>query len=288
MSKKEVKAVDVLNLQSKEVRYLVAYMITNSKTDAYKFIQEPSAQSTEASIRAMASAYSKKPAVEQLEPVIRKMFIQAATKLLNQDGYTILNPKQSTEYAVMKLTNETKSVKTETSSKAETKHCAINPEANTEKGGNETNNNIDRTETSSESQERTEANRTEKVYDKGKDGDVNYRENRNGEEGKDGEDRKDGEGIDSEPAPQLFLPDSDLPDLDLSNKDDLLKELQIRYKGERDPKVKNEIAKMIIDVQQMKKQDIVEQGKVQKVMYLPLRKCEHCPELHATLLRQIE
>ena len=60
----------------------------------------------------------------------------------------------------------------------------------------------------------------------------------------------------------------------------MLKELIRRYsvKG-LDEKIKNDISKMIMDVQNMKKSEI-QDDKQQKQYYLPLRKCPKCPELH--------
>ena len=67
--------------------------------------------------------------------------------------------------------------------------------------------------------------------------------------------------------------------LDLSNKDELLKELNKRYNATFDDKIKNDIAKMIIDVNNMKKAEI-QDDKQQKQYYLPLRMCSDCPSLH--------
>ena len=67
--------------------------------------------------------------------------------------------------------------------------------------------------------------------------------------------------------------------LDLSNKDELLKELNRRYNATFDDKIKNDIAKMIIDVNNMKKAEIQEDKQL-KHYYLPLRKCSDCPNLH--------
>lgn len=67
--------------------------------------------------------------------------------------------------------------------------------------------------------------------------------------------------------------------LDLSNKDELLKELNKRYNATFDDKIKNDIAKMIIDVNNMKKAEI-QDDKQPKQYYLPLRMCSECPNLH--------
>lgn len=67
--------------------------------------------------------------------------------------------------------------------------------------------------------------------------------------------------------------------LDLSNKDELLKELNKRYNATFDDKIKNDIAKMIIDVNNMKKAEI-QDDKQQKQLYLPCRMCSDCPNLH--------
>lgn len=74
------------------------------------------------------------------------------------------------------------------------------------------------------------------------------------------------------------LGESDL--LDLGDKDVMLKELIRRYsvKG-LDEKIKNDISKMIMDVQNMKKSEI-QDDKQQKQYYLPLRMCSDCPSLH--------
>lgn len=74
------------------------------------------------------------------------------------------------------------------------------------------------------------------------------------------------------------LGESDL--LDLGDKDVMLKELIRRYsvKG-LDEKIKNDISKMIMDVQNMKKSEI-QDDKQQKQYYLPLRMCSDCPNLH--------
>ncbi len=72
---------------------------------------------------------------------------------------------------------------------------------------------------------------------------------------------------------------SDFLNLDLSNKDELLKELNRRYNATFDDKIKNDIAKMIIDVNNMKKAEI-QDDKQQKQYYLPLRMCSDCPNLH--------
>ena len=76
----------------------------------------------------------------------------------------------------------------------------------------------------------------------------------------------------------LNLVESDL--LDLGDKDVMLKELIRRYsvKG-LDEKIKNDISKMIMDVQNMKKSEI-QDDKQQKQYYLPLRMCSDCPSLH--------
>lgn len=74
------------------------------------------------------------------------------------------------------------------------------------------------------------------------------------------------------------LGESDL--LDLGDKDVMLKELIRRYsvKG-LDEKIKNDISKMIMDVQNMKKSEI-QDDKQQKLFYLPCRMCSDCPNLH--------
>lgn len=74
------------------------------------------------------------------------------------------------------------------------------------------------------------------------------------------------------------LGESDL--LDLGDKDVMLKELIRRYsvKG-LDEKIKNDISKMIMDVQNMKKSEI-QDDKQQKQYYLPLRMCSDCHSLH--------
>lgn len=70
---------------------------------------------------------------------------------------------------------------------------------------------------------------------------------------------------------------NDFDDLDLSNKDELLKELQRRYKlRTTDEKTRNEITKMIIDVQNMKKQEIQEDEDTIHY-YVPLPLCDFCP-----------
>lgn len=253
MAKQTGKRKDVselLNMQTKEVRFLIAYFTTANKTDAYRFIQDMDASDNDASVRAMASAYSKKPTVQRLEPAVKSMYLQSAIKLLEQDGYKVLNPKEATEYIVSQLN----------APNTEQTPQPISTIDNENNVGAKKNTLPDPADT-----EQTEPNQTQT-------------DNTDADE--EGKGRK---GVDSDNETDNFSPDPNLPDYDLSNKDDLLKELQSRYKIERDPKVKNEIAKMIIDVQQMKKQDIVEQSRIQKVMYLPLRKCENCPELHTLI-----
>ena len=74
------------------------------------------------------------------------------------------------------------------------------------------------------------------------------------------------------------LGESDL--LDLGDKDVMLKELIRRYSVRGlDEKIKNDISKMIMDVQNMKKSEI-QDDKQQKQYYLPLRMCSDCPSLH--------
>jgi len=74
------------------------------------------------------------------------------------------------------------------------------------------------------------------------------------------------------------LGESDL--LDLGDKDVMLKELIRRYSVRGlDEKIKNDISKMIMDVQNMKKAEI-QDDKQQKQYYLPLRMCSDCPSLH--------
>lgn len=74
------------------------------------------------------------------------------------------------------------------------------------------------------------------------------------------------------------LVESDL--LDLGDKDVMLKELIRRYSVDGlDEKIKNDISKMIMDVQNMKKSEI-QDDKQQKQYYLPLRMCSDCPNLH--------
>lgn len=72
---------------------------------------------------------------------------------------------------------------------------------------------------------------------------------------------------------------SDLTNIDLGDKDAMLKELNTRYSTANDDKIKNDIAKMIIDVNNMKKAEIQEDKQL-KHYYLPLRKCSDCPQLH--------
>lgn len=72
---------------------------------------------------------------------------------------------------------------------------------------------------------------------------------------------------------------SDLTNIDLGDKDAMLKELNTRYNTANDDKIKNDIAKMIIDVNNMKKAEIQEDKQL-KHYYLPLRKCSDCPNLH--------
>lgn len=77
----------------------------------------------------------------------------------------------------------------------------------------------------------------------------------------------------------VITDEQDFLGLDLSNKDELLKELNKRYNTTFDDKIKNDIAKMIIDVNNMKKAEI-QDDKQQKQYYLPLRMCSDCPSLH--------
>lgn len=84
--------------------------------------------------------------------------------------------------------------------------------------------------------------------------------------------------IDKEIIPTSFSENfTEFEELDLSNKDELLKELQRRYKlRTTDEKTRNEITKMIIDVQNMKKQEIQEDEDTIHY-YVPLPLCDFCP-----------
>lgn len=67
--------------------------------------------------------------------------------------------------------------------------------------------------------------------------------------------------------------------IDMSDKDVWLKEQIRRYNNTSDEKLMNEISKMIMDAQNMKKAEI-QDDKQQKQYYLPLRMCSDCPNLH--------
>jgi len=218
--------------QSNETKYLIAYYYYGSRTEAYKTIQPAEASGNHNSIRVMASNYHKKPNTQLLAPEVKANFIQAAIKLLQDDGYKILTPAEAQQHEQQR--------QQQSSNELPKQNITNNPTPH--------NNATEQTEP-----HKTEQNKT----------------------------AQGGKGVANEAQPRV------IDKIDLSNKDELLQELQRRYNLTTDDKVLNEISKMIIDVQNMKKQDIIEPNKVQKKMYLPLRMCEDCPHLHM-ILKQAE
>lgn len=281
MAKKET-----FNLSNKDARYIVAYLITNNKTNSYKFTQTNGSVNNN-SLRAMANQYHNKDSVQQLFPVIKQQFVRSAIDVLQEDGYKVLNPKEATEYIVNQLT-EQKEVKAkarnsnrrDTGEMMEVASTILNHQPGNKPLKDQL---IELYENDKQKLKELINEVCPEIINELTDDKRNASAKCHREENGIGREEKEEEGVSSGTDSDFILPDLDSPDIDLSNKDDLLKELQRRYKIELDPKVKNDIAKMIIDVQNMKKQEQTEIDNVQKKMYLPLRKCEMCPQLHTVL-----
>lgn len=281
MAKKET-----FNLSNKDARYIIAYLITNNKTNSYKFTQTNGSVNNN-SLRAMANQYHNKDSVQQLFPVIKQQFVRSAIDVLQEDGYKVLNPKEATEYIVNQLTEQKEvKAKARNSNRRDTGEMMEVIE-NTLKlstvGSKPLKDQlIELHETDKQKLKELINEVCPDIINRLTDNKCNE-EKDNCQGNEIGREEKEEEEVSSGTDSNFILPDLDSPDIDLSNKDDLLKELQRRYKIELDPKVKNDIAKMIIDVQNMKKQEQTEIDNVQKKMYLPLRKCEMCPQLHTVL-----
>lgn len=277
MAKKET-----FDLSNKDARYIVAYLITNNKTNSYKFTQTNGSVNNN-SLRAMANQYHNKGSVQQLFPVIKQQFVRSAIDVLQEDGYKVLNPKEATEYIVNQLT-EQKEVKEKVgNSNRREKGEVIDNILNHQPGNKPLKDQlIELHETDKQKLKELINEVCPDIINRLTDNKCNE-EKDNCQGNEIGREEEEEGGVSSGTDSDFILPDLDSPDIDLSNKDDLLKELQRRYKIELDPKVKNDIAKMIIDVQNMKKQEQTEIDNVQKKMYLPLRKCEMCPQLHTLL-----
>ena len=250
------KAKTLLSMNDNDTRFLIAmYFLNGNKTEAYKFIQGNSITDNEASIRAAASMYSKKQTVKQLDAIVKAQYIESATKLMEAEGYKVLKPKEASEYLLGQFERSEQLNKGGSNgNNTGREYNRVNDIPNSNGYGN------------NESAERTT----------GRDAD-NEDRNKGNDKGKEKENGNDVERI----MPDKDLPNfSDTDEIDLSNKDAMLKELNYRYKLARDERDRSEIRKQIIDVQNMKRQEQVEDGKLRKVMYLPLRQCSNCPNLH--------
>jgi hypothetical protein len=75
-------------------------------------------------------------------------------------------------------------------------------------------------------------------------------------------------------------------DNDLTDKANVIRELQVLYKAEQNPKQKSEILMKIADLERMKNESTKEQEKLVH-FYIPLRECKHCPH-YSELTSQIE
>lgn len=255
------KTKTLLNMNDNDTRFLIAmYFLNGNKTEAYRFIQGNSITDNEASIRAAASMYSKKQTVKQLDAIVKAQYIESATKLMEAKGYKVLKPKEASEYLLEQFEkNEQLNKVGGNGNNTEREHNRANDIPDSNGYG------INAGKGNNESEGRTTG------------GDDGVHKGNEDEKGKEN-DKVNDEG--------RIMPDKDFPnfsdtdEIDLSNKDAMLKELNYRYKLAKDERDRSEIRKQIIDVQNMKRQEQVEDSKLRKVMYLPLRQCSNCPNLH--------
>jgi len=241
------KTKTLLNMNDNDTRFLIAmYFLNGNKTEAYRFIQGNSITENEPSIRAAASMYSKKTTVKQLEAIVKAQYIESATKLMEAEGYKVLKPKEASEYILQQFEKNEQAEKQSNESKD------IEVNATGAKGWEPVYDGNDKNDGNSGGNDRNRAN----------DGDNSGNSSK---------------GITLDKNLSNF---SDTNEIDLSNKDAMLAELNYRYGLATNERDRSEIRKQIIDVQNMKRQEQVEDGKLRKVMYLPLRQCSNCPNLH--------